>query len=289
MKFSIISSSDAFKHKHRHLETIFQHCNWANINDLMKLFSRTPCNIFTLESNDVVAAMCSVIHYDRFSFLGYMGVHQQFRSQGLAQVLLKNLLTSANISHEKPLLLVSRPEHREFYVNMGFYTQRRILRIRLTPPSSYPDVTKLHYALRRNQIFQVSSFDERIFGSDRSQRIAATLADPASQLYYSTDANEQVEGYVIYENRRHGLHVGPIVSSASQIPQIIGASYAVLSSKPKFIFCDIYEDSLSSAELIDLWDVRVEKTFSLMSSTRKCPSHAHGNSRVHALWGRASG
>jgi hypothetical protein len=148
-----------------------------------------------------------------FSWIGMLLVDPGSQRQGIGMQLLREALHI--LDDEQTVKLDATPAGREVYLKMDFKEEYHLTRMQFTPS---PDIIQTSLSdpilinpLNPTDLPKISSFDQMIFGADRSPLLHWTLTG-APHLAFIIEKNNNPEGYCLGREGHSFTQIGPIIT-----------------------------------------------------------------------------
>jgi GNAT superfamily N-acetyltransferase len=173
-----------------------------------------PEGCFVAVAGSKVVGTVTTIDYDaRFSWIGMVIVHPEFRRRGIGTALLERAIASLEAC--ETIKLDATPAGKKVYDRLGFVDEYGLVRLTGTarisgaaPEDADPGITPL----TSEHLPVVAEFDAPIFGADR-HRVLAAWRERAPRYARILLRDNRVRGYCMGRPGRNYETIGPVVAA----------------------------------------------------------------------------
>ncbi|HEX5168199.1 MAG TPA: GNAT family N-acetyltransferase [Cyclobacteriaceae bacterium] len=193
--------------------SLCRHAGWNQTAHDWELFlqlSPIGCRVAVNDNNRVVGTVGTVTYQKNFSWIGMVLVDPQSRRQGIGTKLLQEALQI--LKNEETVKLDATPEGREVYLQLGFIDEYPLSRMNIASVRRETPAYSNVVPMRKEDLVQVSTFDQNIFGADRLF-ILTDLLKRAPHLAFITKIKDEVSGFCFGRRGHNFTHIGPVVST----------------------------------------------------------------------------
>ena len=218
---------------------------WNQTESDWKLFIENRENICLLaESGNKVIGTTTAINYaNRIAWIAMVLVDKEYRGQGVSKTLLTTILQ--NLQNVGSIKLDATYAGEQVYKKFGFVDEHFISRMTTSSLKELPLYDYANLAPERIQwsnLPEVISFDEMVFGANRSQLIEYLLTNYTAKAWM-LKLNNRVTGIILGRNGNKYHHIGPVaVENTGDAKVLITKALQDLVHQP--IVVDVLNDQV---------------------------------------------
>ena len=194
----------------------------------------------------IIGTTTAINYSNRIAWIGMVLVDKDYRGQGIAKSLLKNILEQS--ASCKSVKLDATDEGLGVYRKFDFRDEYLIARMVTTSMKNLPsaDDDLLPEPIQSKHIEEIIAFDEFVFGAKRA-RLIESLVREYPHKGWLIIRNSSIEGFALGREGTKYSQIGPVVASTTADSKIlITKALSKLSGQP--IVIDVLNDK---EELID--------------------------------------
>jgi GNAT superfamily N-acetyltransferase len=165
----------------------------------------------------VVGTVASISYQDRFSWIGMVLVHPDYRKQGLGMELLRQAM--AILPPGQTIKLDATAAGRQVYLKYGFVDEFELSRMeaKIDQPPRQPKAARL---IQKADLPALAAFDEQRFGAHRGPLL--TFVFEASRgLSFIADGANGISGYLLARHGNEFIHLGPVVAESREVAIVL--------------------------------------------------------------------
>jgi len=195
------------------LQSAFQRSE-SSLNDLHLFRKLQPEGVFLALQHGIPAGMVAAIIYSNYAYVGLMGVSQEFQRQGIGLALMGHLLAWLDQQGIHQVMLDASPLGQPLYEKLGFvaFDEVYVLQQQIGQPTCQLPTETSFLSLQNLDL--ITSTDEQAFGADRSRLLQALLKTYQNRTILLPDEHENVNGYLIAQEKRIGPWVAKNMATA---------------------------------------------------------------------------
>ena len=212
---------------------------------------------FVAEYKGKAVGTTATINYDqKFSWIGMVLVHPDYRNRGIGRALLNHA-----IAHARPygaIGLDATAAGAKLYRKLGFQTSSKWIRMSRSPSPLYP---KLDTSQAIRLFPAIITYDRQIFGANRA-KLLQNIYQRNHQIYFSTQYG-QINGYTLSRQGSDALQIGPLIADNEEVAQKLLLQMLNHHSENRF-FIDTFIQSKSWIDFLFSCGFKEQRTFSRM-------------------------
>lgn len=160
-------------------------------------------------NGSVIGTAAAINYSNTVSWISMVLVDKEFRGQGISGKLLSGLIES--LTSCKSVKLDATPAGMKVYEKIGFTCEYKIFR--MTNPAvnfRFPEkVDNLPKKAKSDDIAEISDFDQRVFGADRTILLEALRSEYPDRAWILRK-NNRITGYALGRAGTRYNHIGPV-------------------------------------------------------------------------------
>lgn len=200
------------------------------------------------QNGHLIAGGAVVSYKGDFGFMGLFIVHPDYRGQGIGHKLwnLRRDLLISRLNEGASIGMDGVVAMQPFYERGGFKIAFRDERYELTGKQFETDLAVC--AIEPNDLKELSKYDFRCLGYDRSVFLDHWLKVPGSKCYKYAK-NKVIQGYVVVRKAEVGYKIGPLFAESKPVAEAL--LKAALNSAPGHaVYFDIPVTNESAVNLV---------------------------------------
>jgi GNAT superfamily N-acetyltransferase len=208
-----------------------------------------PTGCFVAVAGKTIVGTITTIDYDsRFSWIGMVIVHPEFRRRGIGTLLLERAI--AGLETCETIKLDATPAGKKIYDRLGFVDEYGLMR--LVGAENRPEIHLSGLAreakpVSADHIPAIAAFDAPIFGAGREHVLAAWYerSPRYARILFRGDA---IRGYCLGRPGRHYETIGPVVADDEEAAlALIRAVLVEIGARPVCIDCFDHSPAFNEA------------------------------------------
>ena len=160
------------------------------------------------------------VEYDNFAYIGLMAVHPDAQHQGIGRALMERLLDQLRARGCPMALLDASNAGWPLYTSLGFVVDdtASVFTGGSIADGARADFSDIHIVpIHPNELPALAAFDTPRFGADRSNVLAALLADLPDRAFLARAAAGEIVGFLYAQPRRIGPWVAATPDAAEAL------------------------------------------------------------------------
>lgn len=182
--------------------------------DLERGFALNPEAWFLALEGDAPVGVVGAVVYDRFAWIGLMGVSPQRQSRGIGRALMSHLLAALERLGVTMSRLDASAAGRPLYASLGFVEEDEVCAFERplaepgeTPQFARPGETAAGLRVARvtaADLPALASFDAPLYGADRGALLERLFSEFPERALLVRNASDEIQGYAIAQAQRLG-------------------------------------------------------------------------------------
>jgi len=178
--------------------------DWALLINYKK-----SANLVVVLDDRIIGTVTSINYANTVAWIGMMLVDRDYRGRGISKLLLNDVIGKLNRCES--IKLDATPAGRPLYLKMGFLDEYTLYR--MTQPSvskiSLSDRSVETVQVRPEDIPELTEFDKKVFGADRTDLIAF-LYQSYPELAWIIRENNRIAGFCLGRRGSSFTQIGPV-------------------------------------------------------------------------------
>ncbi len=206
------------------------------LSDWQRFHALNPSGCFVVtDQNQIVGTVCTVI-YERSGWVAMVIVDQNYRRQGIGQILLMAGIEHLE-NHGVIVRLDATPEGKLLYNGIGFKDEYKEARFECDTVKTllYDDYGC--QALHVDQLDALEDFDRPVFGESRRQVLFSYLQYYPDYAFCLKD-HRKIKGYILARDGSRAFHIGPWVAYNAEDARTLFC-HCINIRRPKRVYVDI--------------------------------------------------
>lgn len=195
----------------------FQRGSYASELDLYLRLQPDGWLLASLDGSPV--GTVGAVEYDNFAYIGLMAVHPGAQHRGIGRALMERLLDQLRARGCPMALLDASDAGWPLYASLGFVVDDTVsVFARESVMDEARGSSDIHVEpLHPNDLQKLEAFDTPRFGTDRSNVLAALLADSPDRAFLARDEAGEIVGFLYAQHRR----IGPWVATSADVAEAL--------------------------------------------------------------------
>ncbi|MEQ6119804.1 GNAT family N-acetyltransferase [Reichenbachiella sp. MALMAid0571] len=231
--------------------------NWNQTKeDWQMLMDHNPelCLVATC-GDQIVGTITATNYANQVAWIGMMLVSRDFRGMGISKLLLNTIIEK--LQDCKSIKLDATPEGLPVYRKLGFVEEYQISRMIISNLPVLHNSNNSVSSISNKDLLEISAFDTKVFGVDRSNLIKKLLKRDQG---YLVKRKNHVDGFAL---GRHGCtfaQVGPVVAQCAQDAiEVIFQMLVNLSDEA--LVMDVLDDKKELKEWLSSLGFKMQRSF----------------------------
>lgn len=236
---------------------------WNQItNDWEFLIKTGGTGNFLATYNGEKAGTATTLTYQkRFSWIGMVLVDLNCRGNGIGSALLDR---SINFAEKKGAVrLDATPQGRKLYENLGFITERDLLRLELEDLKIIPIPGQKCRMMLKYDMDKLVKKDAFIFGANRGAVLNYLYQNSPDYALISEKSSGEMAGYCFGRSGSKFEQIGPIVAETIKEARDLLLS-AIANCSGKKIIVDVFSDKREWLSFLEMIGFQVQRPFCRM-------------------------
>jgi len=221
---------------------------WNQTMDDWKMMIENPINCcLVAEYNNKIVGTTTAINYsNEVAWISMVLVDKDYRGHGISKILLERIFKQ--LSHCKSLKLDATSEGQPVYRKYNFIDEYSITRMTC---HSIESISTLTYdaetvCISHNDIPEINTLDQRVFGADRIQLIEYLLRNSPGKVWM-LKRNNSITGYALGRAGRKYTHIGPVIAASTEEAQVLISKSLIAIHDGPFVV-DVMNDKTELVE-----------------------------------------
>jgi len=184
---------------------------WNHSAEVIERFlSYEPEGCFVAEVEGQHVGNVFTVSFGKVGWIGLLIVDEKFRRRGIGTLLMRRGISYLHKVGVETMELEAVPEIADLYRKLGFVDEFDSLRFTKVNKINHPSESFEVRPMNRDELGEVSAFDFRYFGADRS-RVLRSLLESSPELCFVSRSGRLIDGYVMSYGMKVGYRIGPWV------------------------------------------------------------------------------
>jgi len=184
---------------------------WNHSLEVIERFlSYEPEGCFVAEIEGQHVGNVFTVSFGKVGWIGLLIVDEKFRRQGIGTLLMRRGISYLHKVGVETMELEAVPEIADLYRKLGFVEEFDSLRFTKVNKIDHLSESLAVRPMNKEELSEVSAFDSRYFGADRS-RVLRSLLESNPELCFVSRSGRVIDGYVMSYRMKVGYRVGPWV------------------------------------------------------------------------------
>lgn len=177
---------------------------------------------------EVVGCMCILRHSEKFAFIGYYFISEEYRGRGFGTLMWRQVLAMASLPPDCNIGLVSSTAQRARYEKMGFKESWEILNTDIIASEALLTMTQMQSSsssntrilpISRDNFEDILNYDAQVYSFPRRSFLEKWLFASNCHAFLAQEERGKVVGYVVVRktvNQKEGWKIGPLFANDSE-------------------------------------------------------------------------
>jgi len=184
---------------------------WNHSAEVIERFlSYEPDGCFVAEIEGQHVGNVFTVSFGKIGWIGLLIVDEKFRRQGVGTLLMRRGISYLYRVGVETIELEAVPEIADLYRKLGFVVEFDSLRFTKVNKINHPSESLAIRPMNKDELGEVSAFDSKYFGADRS-RVLRSLLESNPELCFVSRSGRVIDGYVMSYRMKVGYRIGPWV------------------------------------------------------------------------------
>ncbi len=222
---------------------------WNQTEKDWRLLLKNPDNVCIVAEKDekVAGTATALVHSGKIAWIGMVIVDKALRGQGAGKMLMTQII--GKLKHIESIKLDATPAGQPLYKSLEFIDEYRIFRMtnqslnpfgyvngedvpqRINGDVAAKDAGR-NYLVENNLHADIFSFDEKIFGADRSYLLGKLIEDFPEKAFFVSSSGS-LKGYILGRDGIRFNYIGPLSADSFETARsLISESLRPLIGKP---------------------------------------------------------